>query len=104
MRLTRWARIAPLVTIRAGGSDMAFVLMSADVGDFDAWKKVFDSDPAGRKQVAKRHRVFRGVDDPGEVFVGVEFDSVEAAKSFRERLLASGALDSITVKAGPAVG
>jgi hypothetical protein len=83
---------------------MACILAVFDTGDYDAWKQMFDSDPAGRKQAAKRHRVFRGVDNPNEVFVSVEFASVEDAKSFRERLLASGALDNVTVEKEPTVG
>jgi hypothetical protein len=82
---------------------MAFILGVFDTGDYDAWKQMFDSDPAGRKQAATRHRVFRSVDNPNEVFVGVEFASVDDANSFRERLLASGALDNVTVEKGPTV-
>jgi hypothetical protein len=47
--------------------------------------------------------MLRGVDDPNEVFTRVEFDSVEDAKSFRDRLLASGALDTTTVLTPPTV-
>lgn len=82
---------------------MAFLLGQFEVGDYDSWKRMFDSDPAGRKQAAKGHRVFRSVDNPNEVFVGLEFASTEEAQSFRERLLASGALDNVTVKAQPTV-
>jgi hypothetical protein len=82
---------------------MAFILGIFDTKDYDAWKQMFDSDPAGRKQAGTGHRVFRGVDNPNEVFVGVEFASVEDAKSFRERLLASGALDNVTVEKEPTV-
>ncbi len=77
---------------------MAFMLGHYDVGDYDTWKReVFDADPAGRKQAAKGHTMSRSVDNPGEVFVRVEFASVDEAKSFRERLLASGALDDVNV-------
>jgi len=82
---------------------MAFVLAHFDVGDYDKWKQMFDSDPAGREQSGVGHQVFRGVDDPGLVFVGVEFSSAEEAKSFRERLLTSGALDNVTVNTQPTV-
>ena len=82
---------------------MAFILGVFDTGDYDAWKQMFDSDPADRKQSAVRHRVFRSVDNPNEVFVGVEFPSVDDARSFRERLLASGALDNVTVEQDPTV-
>jgi hypothetical protein len=47
--------------------------------------------------------MFRGVDDPNEVFTRVEFVSVEEAHSFRERLLASGALNQTTVLTPPTV-
>jgi len=80
---------------------MAFILGIFDTKDYETWKQMFDSDPAGRKEAATRHRVFRGVDNPNEVFVSVEFPSVEAAKTFRERLLASGALANVTVEKEP---
>ena len=82
---------------------MAFMLMRADVGDYEAWKKNYDADPVGRRLVAKGHRLLRNVEDPSEVFIQVEFASADEAKAFRERLLASGALDSFTVKNGPTV-
>ena len=82
---------------------MASIFGHFDVGDYDAWKPMFDSDPAGRAQSGKGHRIFRSVANPSEVFVAVEFGSVEDAQSFRERLLASGALDNVTVKTEPTV-
>ncbi len=83
---------------------MTFVVGHFDVGDYDAWKRdTFDADPAGRRQVAKGHMISRSVDNPSEVFVRVEFDSADAAKSFRDRLLASGALDNMDVKTPPTV-
>jgi len=82
---------------------VTFVLAHFDVGDYDAWKETFDSDPAGSKKAATAHRIFRSVDNPSEVFVDVEFPSVEAAKSFREGLLGSVMLGRITVKAQPTI-
>ena len=83
---------------------MAFVLAHFALDDYDTWKRErFDADPAGRKEAAKGHQIFRAVDDPNKVFIGVEFDSVEDASSFRERLLASGALDAINVVTPPTV-
>jgi hypothetical protein len=73
------------------------------VEDFDAFKSLFDSDPVGRKQAAKGHLMLRSVDDPNVVFTRVEFDSVEDAKAFRDRLVASGALDQTTVLTAPTV-
>ena len=83
---------------------MAFMLGHFDVGDYDTWKReTFDKDPAGRKQAGKGHTISRSIDNPNEVFVRVEFDSVDDAKSFRERLLGSGALDNVDVKTPPTV-
>jgi len=82
---------------------MAFILGVFDTGDYDTWKQMFDTDPAGRKQGGKGHRIFRSVADPDKVFVSVEFASADEANTFRERLLASGALDNVTIKMEPTV-
>jgi hypothetical protein len=82
---------------------MGSMLIQFEIDDFDAWKQVFDSDPAGRSQSAKSHTVSRGVDDPRAVFVRVNFDSVEEAHAFRQRLLDSGALPQFGVKMQPTV-
>ena len=65
-----------------------------------AW---FDADPVGRKQAAKGHVMLLSVDDPNEVFTRVEFDSLDEANAFRDRLVASGALDTTTVLTPPTV-
>ena len=82
---------------------MAFMVHHLKVDDFDEFKSLFDSDPVGRKQAAKGHLMLRSLDNPNEVFTRVEFDSLEEAKAFRERLLASGALDRTTVLTPPTV-
>jgi hypothetical protein len=82
---------------------MAFILMRGDVGDYDAWKPMFDSDPVGRRQAAKGHRILRSVENPSEVFIQLEFASSDDAKAFRERLIASGVLDRMAVKTEPTV-
>lgn len=82
---------------------MVFLVAQFEVSDYNEWKRRFDSDPAGRKQAAKGHVISRAVDSPNDVFIRVEYPSVEEAKSFRERLLASGALDRLTVRLQPTV-
>ena len=82
---------------------MAFMVHHLKIDDFDTWKPFFDEDPVGRKQAAKGHSMLRSVDNPDEVFTRVEFDSVEDAKSFRDRLVASGVLDRTTVLEQPTV-
>jgi hypothetical protein len=82
---------------------MAYMLARFDVGDYDSWKQSFDSDPVGRQEAAKSMRLYRSVENPNEVFVALEFESVDGAKSFREKLLSSGVLDRITVETQPTV-
>jgi hypothetical protein len=85
------------------GSLMAFMLTRIKVDDYDAWKPIFDSDHPGARKAAKGHRILRGVEESNEVFVQVEFASSDDAKAARERLLASGVLDRVTVKDGPTI-
>jgi hypothetical protein len=74
---------------------MAYMLMQLKVDDYDTWKREgFDRDPVGRKQTAKGHLILRGVDDPRDTFIRIEFVSVEEAKAFRQHLVGSGALDA----------
>ena len=84
---------------------MAFTVLNFETDDYDGWKSMFDSDPAGRKQAGKGHIVSRNADNPDEVFVRVEFASVDDARAFRDRLVASGALNrpGMTVRMGPTV-
>lgn len=85
---------------------MALMLIHFEVDDYDAWKPLFDADPAGRAaNGAISHMVSRAVDNPNEAFVRVEFPSVDQAKAFREKLLASGALEraGMRIKSGPTV-
>ena len=81
---------------------MAF-LVGVFEGDFDAFKQQFDSDPLGRKQAAKGHTLLRGVDNPNEMFLRVEFESAEAARSFQEKVRGSDVLQNVTVKVPPTV-
>jgi hypothetical protein len=81
---------------------MAF-LVGVFEGDIDAWKQIFDSDPLGRRQLAKGHTLLRGVDTPDQIFVRIEFDSVEDARSFGEKVRGSGVLANVNVKLPPTV-
>jgi hypothetical protein len=82
---------------------MAFILTRIDVGDYDAWKPLFDQDMPGTRRQAVGHRLFRNSDNPNEVFIQVEFDSTDDAHAARQRLLASGVLDRFQDKTGPTV-
>jgi len=81
---------------------MAF-LVGVFEGDFGAFKQQFDSDPLGRRQAAKGHTMLRGVDNPNEIFLRVEFESAEEAKTFRDKVLGSDVLQNVTVKVPPTV-
>jgi hypothetical protein len=81
------------------------MLMHLTVDDYDSWKPMFDSDPAGRKQSATGHTISRSVDDPNAIFIRADFPSVDEAKAFRQRLIDSGALErpGVTVKVQPTI-
>jgi hypothetical protein len=80
---------------------MTFIVTRVQVGDYEAWKQMFDSDPPGARRAARSHRVLRSVEDPGEVHIQVEFDSAEEARAARERLVASGVLERFPDHTGP---
>ncbi len=82
---------------------MSYLTARFEVPDFDTFKERWDSDPAGRRQVATGHRIYRSVENPNEVIVQTEFPSAADAKSFRERLSASGAMDNLKLQAPPVI-
>ncbi|MDX6483816.1 MAG: hypothetical protein QOE95_1587 [Gaiellaceae bacterium] len=82
---------------------MAYMLTRIHVGDYDAWKPMFDQDTPGARSEAKGHRILRSVENPGEVTILTEFASVEDAQTGRERLLASGVLDRFDDKDLPKI-
>jgi hypothetical protein len=82
---------------------MAFVLTRIHVGDYDAWKPMFDQDSPGARRSARGYRLFRNTDDPNDVFIQVEFHSTAEARTAYKRLLASGVLERFADKTGPTV-
>jgi len=82
------------------------ILVHFEVDDYDAWKSLFDEDPAGRVEAgATSYRVFRAVDNPNEAFIRVTFPTVDQAKAFREKLFDSGVMErgGMRLKSGPTV-
>jgi hypothetical protein len=81
----------------------AFVITRIQTGDYDTWRPLFDQDRPRAREHAISQRVFRNVDDPGHVFVFLEFDSVHDANEAKRRLLESGVLDRFDDMHGPNV-
>lgn len=81
----------------------AFIITRIQTGNYDAWRPMFDQDRPRAREKATLQRVLRSVDDPNEVFVYLEFGSVDDANEARGRLLESGVLDRFEDKHGPNV-
>lgn len=82
---------------------MAFIVTRINVGNYDLWKSMFDRDEPGARSAAKGHRILRSIENPGEVFIVIDFASAEDAEAGREKLLASGVLDRFPDKDLPKV-
>jgi hypothetical protein len=80
---------------------MALMVTRVKVANFDEWKAMFDTDPVKAREKATGYRILRGVDDPNEVYVQVEFSSDEDAREARGRLLDGGVLDRQIEHYGP---
>ena len=81
----------------------AFIITRIQTGGYDAWRPMFDQDRPQAREKATVQRVLRSVDDPNEVFVYLEFASVEDAEEARRRLLDSGVLNRFADVHGPNV-
>ena len=81
----------------------AFIITRIHVGDYDAWRPMFDQDRPRAREKAKVQRIFRNVDDPNHIFIFLEFESIDDANEARHRLVESGVLDRFQDKHGPNV-
>ena len=62
---------------------MAFVLIEHRVGDFDRFKDVFQGDAERREGLGcKGGVVYRVADDPGDIIVVLEWETLDAARDF----------------------
>lgn len=80
-----------------------FIVTRIDVGDYDRWKPMFDQDVPRTREKATGFRLFRNVDSPSEVFILIEYASLDDAKEAQQRLAGSGVLDRFADKSGPTV-
>jgi hypothetical protein len=81
----------------------AVIITRIQTGDYDRWRPMFDQDRPRAREKAIVQRVLRGADDPNEVFVYLEFESLDDANEARSRLVSSGVLDRFQDKHGPTV-
>ena len=52
------------------------------VPNYERWKRAFDSDPVDRKgSGVRRYQIMRGVDDPNDVIIDLEFDTKSEAEA-----------------------
>ena len=66
---------------------MPILRIEHPIGDFEAWKQAFDSDPLGREQSGvSRYQIWRSIEPAGHVMIDLEFEEAEDARSMRERL------------------
>ena len=80
-----------------------FIITRIQTGDYDRWRPMFDQDLPHAREKARVQRVLRSTDDPNEVFIYLEFSTVEEAHEARERLVRAGVLDRFEDKHGPNV-
>jgi heme-degrading monooxygenase HmoA len=73
---------------------VAFVLIEHRIGDFDTFMQVYLGDAERREKLgSKGGVVYRVADDPGNVIVVIEWDSIEAAREFAGSLEFEQAVD-----------
>ena len=78
---------------------MAFVIFRSKVESFAKWKSIYDSNKEFRRNAGlKSDRAFQSKDDPNELVILFEWDSLERAKQFanspelRERMQQAGVI------------
>ncbi|GAC1521233.1 MAG: hypothetical protein NVS2B6_05520 [Thermoleophilaceae bacterium] len=81
----------------------AFIITRIHVGDYESWRPMFDQDRPRAREKARVQRVFRGIEDPGQVFIFLEFESIDDAHQAQRRLVEAGVLDKFEDRHGPNV-
>ena len=81
----------------------AFIITRIQTGDYDRWRPMFDQDLPRAREKAVAQRVLRGTADPNEVFVYLEFETVDDANEARDRIVSSGVLQRFEDTHGPTV-
>ena len=81
----------------------ASIFTRIHVGDYAAWRPMFDQDVPRAREKATETRVFRAAEDPNHVFIVLAFESLDDANEARSRLVASGVLERFEDRHGPTV-
>jgi hypothetical protein len=79
----------------------AFIITRIQTGDYDRWRPMFDQDQPRTREKAVVQRVLQSTDDRNEVFIYLEYSSLEDANEARDRLVSSGVLDRFDDTHGP---
>lgn len=62
---------------------MTYVLVNHEVEDYDKWKTIYDdTNHLLKAHGARVSSVFRSADDPNQVLVLTQFESLESAENF----------------------
>ena len=62
---------------------MPYLFVHHEVEDYKKWKTVFDAHSYARSETgSKGEKVFRSANNPNEIFVLLEWDSIENAQKF----------------------
>jgi hypothetical protein len=81
----------------------AFIITRIQTGDYERWRPMFDQDKPRTREKALTQRVLRSTDDPNEVFIYLEYETLADAAEARDRLVSSGVLNRFDDKHGPNV-
>ena len=83
---------------------MAHILVHHKVEDYNKWKPVFDEHASARSEGgSKGGKVFRNANVPNELFVLLEWDSVENAQNFAQSDSTKEAMKNAGVVGMPAI-
>ncbi len=64
---------------------MSYMLVRHKVGDFDKWKPLYDEHATVRRDSgSKGAHLFRNYDNPNEILILFEWESLEKARKFAE--------------------
>ena len=83
---------------------MATLFVRHQVADYDAWRRVFDAaKPQQEAAGVLAAAIYRSVDDPNELTVSHDFDSLEAARAWADSPELHAAMQSAGVLGAPTV-